>query len=98
MAPGNYTLFAESGEAAGRLSGVILAAGEARTRLDIELNRSGAIAGVVLEANGKPVAGGAGVAHERNTSDRGGPTPAPNGNLATSAHLPRPYPLTHPHT
>ncbi len=52
MAPGNYTLFAESGEAAGRLSGVILAAGEARTGLDIELNRSGAIAGVVLEANG----------------------------------------------
>jgi len=85
MAPGNYTLFAESGEAAGRLSGVILAAGEARTGLDIELNRSGAIAGVVLEANGKPVAGVAVVAHERNTSDRGGTTTAGNGSFEISA-------------
>jgi len=81
MAPGNYTLFAESGDAAGRLSGIALAAGELRTELDIELARSGAIAGTVVERSGGPVAGVAVMAHERATSDRGGTLSASDGGF-----------------
>jgi RNA polymerase sigma factor (sigma-70 family) len=89
LAPDRYRVFGDESDqgAYGMSDPITLAKGEHRTGVDIDVKYNGKISGIVVEPDGKPLAGVTVVYEAAHVTDAGEDTTAPDGTFRVNSLL-----------